>query len=238
MKLIVNELRKKVTNQGSLIETKKWQGIKNPPKMLELLHVSVKVQMMNTPKEASDAVNAKQPWANVHFSERTSGVPLNPDPSHAMWASTTNDFTIDGQKFSHTYSERMWSKSLHTGIRYDIADLNTLVDLLKREPDTRQAYLPMFFPEDLSASLEGQRVPCSLGWQFIVRDGKMNCFYPMRSCDVMRHLHNDLYFANKLVMWVIEKTGLDVVPGTLHFVATSLHCFESDKAIFDKGLIK
>ena len=238
MQKIVKKLRDALVSNGNIIKTESWQGTKQPPAMVELLHVSEKVQMLSNAKDISDAVNAKQPWANVHFAERVSGIPMNPDPSHTMWASTTNDFLSDETKFSHTYSERLWSKTLHSGIRFEVADLNTLVHVLKDEPDTRQAYLPMFFPEDLTASLLGERVPCSLGWQFIVRDGKMHCFYPMRSCDAMRHLQNDLYFANKLVLWLIEKTKLDVTPGTLHFVATSLHCFESDVYIYNKGLIK
>jgi len=235
---IVKKLRDQLLHEGVTIQTSSWQGTKSPPAMIEILHVSEKIPMLDNAKDISDAVNAKQPWANIHFKERVGGVPMNPDPSHIMWASSTTDYLADGEKFSHTYSERLWSKDLHSGIRYDIADLNTLVQVLIEDPDTRQAYLPMFFPEDLSASLLGERVPCSLGWHFIIRNGKMDCFYPMRSCDAMRHLHNDLYFANKLVLWVIEKTGIQVKPGTLHFVATSLHCFATDLPIYEKGLIK
>jgi len=51
----------------------------------------------------------------------------------------------------------------------------------------------------------------------------------MRSCDVVRHLHNDLYFANRLTQWMIEKSGLDVEVGYLHFSSTSLHCFVNDR---------
>jgi len=238
MHSIIKELRDRLVKEGTLVQTRSWQGTAKPPMMLELLHVSEKVEMLCSAKGVSNAVNAKQPWANIHFKERVGGKAMNPDPSHNMWARTTEEYMISGKKFSHTYSERMWSHGLHSGIRYEIADLNTLVRVLKVEPDTRQAYLPMFFPEDLTASLEGERVPCSLGWQFIVRNGRMDCFYPMRSCDALRHLQNDLYFANKLVLWLLEKTGIDAIPGTLHFVATSLHCFESDIDIYKKGLIR
>lgn len=238
MEKIVKRLRDKLVNDGVVIKTKSWQGTRQPPAMVELLHISEKIQMLEDPRSISEAVNAKQPWANIHFAERVGGVPMNPDPSHTMWASSTNDFLSDDTKFSHTYSERLWSKDLHTGIRFDIADLNTLVELLVKEPDTRQAYLPMFFPEDLTAAVQGERVPCSLGWHFIIRDNKLNVFYPMRSCDAMRHLQNDLYFANKLAIWVANKTKLNVGLGTLHFVATSLHCFEQDISIYKKGLIK
>lgn len=230
-------MRKKVFEEGYEITTQKWQGTDNPPTMLECLHVKESLVMYKTLPDAVEGFNPSLPWADKHFDERVSGKPLNPPPSHSIWAKGTDNY-MDGGVFSHSYPERLWSKGLHKGIRYDIADLNTLIDILKKEPDTRQAYLPMFFPEDLSASLEGERVPCTLGWHFIVRKGRMDCFYPMRSCDVARHLHNDLYLANRLVLWIIEQTELDVRPGVLHFHATSLHAFKQDKLLWDKGLIR
>ena len=220
----IYRFRSRLFSSGTEITTKSWQGKGNPPKMLEILHVSEIMPMYETIEGIVEATNAKMPWAEVHFQERVSGVPMNPPPSHTMWAKGTEDFFEDGDKFSHSYPERMWSKELHSGIRYDIADLSTLVKV--------------FFPEDLSASLQGDRVPCTLGWHFIVREGRMDCFYPMRSCDAVRHLHNDLFFANRLVIWLLEQTGIKAVPGVLHFAATSLHCFKEDKLLWDKGIIK
>lgn len=238
MRGLISLLRIELTNNGRRVKTQKWQGKDEPPEMLELLHVSMKTPLLSDVLTLASECKAKLPWADLHFKERVGGEPLNPPPSYKLWARNLEEFYATGHEcFSHSYPERMWSKGLHTGIRYDIADLNTLVEVLKKDPTTRQAYLPFFFPEDLSASLDGERVPCSLGWHFIIRDGRMDLFYALRSCDAMRHLHNDLYFANRLVLWVIEQTGLDVVPGELHFVVTSLHCFASDKAIFEKGLI-
>lgn len=239
MEKIVKKLRDKLVNEGEVIKTSSWQGTDNPPEMVEVLHISELIPMLNDAKELSDVLGAKQPWANVHFKERVQGFPSNPDPSHKMWARTTDNYKMDEAKFSHTYSERLWPSKLYKGIRFNVGDLNSIVNIFRTEPDTRQAYMPMFMHEDLNASLLGERVPCSLGWHFIIRNGKMDCMYPMRSCDAMRHLHNDLYFANKLVMWIIKKAELkDVVPGNLHFIATSLHCFKQDIPLYEKGIIK
>jgi len=239
MKAAIHNLRQRLMFEGEEITTQSWQGKGNPPTMLELLHVSEIIPMSRTAQCLIKSSGAKLPWATIHFEERVSGQPLNPPPSHKLWAPGTEAFFEGGEKFSHSYPERMWSQGLHHGIRYDIADLRTLVEVLRKEPDTRQAYLPIFFPEDLSASLAGDRVPCTLGWHFIVRNGKMDCFYPMRSCDAIRHMHNDFFFANMLTIWLIEQAGLKgVTPGVLHFNATSLHCFKQDKEAWDKGLIK
>lgn len=246
MKLVMDKagetiryLREAVVYGGNIVNTKSWQGVPSPDDMFETLHVSVTLGMEQEADKIALECNAKLPWADIHFNERVGGFPLNPPPSYKMWARNLEEFYATGHEcFSHSYPERMWSKTLHSGIRYDIADLNTLVDLLRQDPTTRQAYLPFFFPEDLSAAVLGERVPCSLGWHFIIRDGRMDLFYALRSCDVMRHLHNDIYFANRLAIWVREKAGLNVAMGNMHLVVTSLHCFVKDRELFEKGFIK
>lgn len=235
----IKHLRDTVVYQGSIVSAKSWQGIPSPDDMYEVLHTSLTIAMESDTNICARECNAKLPWADIHFQERVGGVPLNPPPSYELWARNLEEFYATGHKcFSHSYPERMWSKELHSGIRYDIADLSTLVELLKKDPTTRQAYLPFFFPEDLTAAVLGERVPCSLGWHFIVRNGQLDLFYALRSCDVMRHLHNDIYFANRLAIWVKEKAGLDIAMGKLHLVVTSLHCFIQDKNLYEKGLIK
>ena len=133
------------------------------------------------------------------------------------------------EAFSHSYPERMWQDTEQMGVRFNIADLNTAVELLKKEPTTRQCYIPIWFPEDGTAALAGERVPCTFGWHFMLRENELHCAYHMRSCDVMRHLHNDLYFANRLALWLIREAELDVEPGIMNFSASSLHCFVVDK---------
>lgn len=230
LKTGLKELRKNLYYNGSPIKTAKWQGIENPPEFLEIIHASIKIEMSQTKEHAAELCNPKLPWADEHFEERVSGQPLNPPPSHKNWLRGNEEYMSgDSKKFSHSYPERFWSKTLHSGIRFPIGDLNDIITILKDDMNSRQAYLPIYFPEDLGASVLGERIPCTLGYQFIVRDGKLDVFYPMRSCDVLRHLHNDLYMANRLAIFVKEKAQLDVKIGTLHFVATSLHCFTNDK---------
>lgn len=160
-------------------------------------------------------------------------------------------------KFDHTYPERFWPKwagqlefyeatvpqmeehyknedaGPNEGIRFRYGDLQDVIDLLRREPHTRQAYLPIFFPEDTSP--DAQRKPCTLGYQFIMRLGELHCFYPMRSCDLVRHWADDAYLAVRLVLHVISECASDshpvwegVSPGSLTMHMTSLHVFEND----------
>jgi hypothetical protein len=225
-------LRKALSEKGYVIQTERWQGGTDHPEFLEILHADLICPMSKNAQEASDLLNATQPWADTHFDERVSGIPYNPPPSHVMWLKDTDKYLMD-KEFSHSYPERMWCDNTTDGIRFKWGNLDTAVELLKKENTTRQCYVPMWFPEDLTAALQGERVPCTFGWHFMLRHGYLHCSYHMRSCDVVRHLHNDLYFANRLALWLIEKAELDAVPGMLHFSATSLHCFELDRYTLD-----
>jgi hypothetical protein len=179
-------------------------------------------------------------------------------------------------QFSHTYQERFWPKHAggpygkhntkgldhdrsysrsegRLGIRYRYGDLDDVVNLLRREPQTRQAYFPIFFPEDTGAT-HGGRIPCTLGYHFLLRSGLLHCWYEIRSCDAVRHFRDDLYLATRLVQWVIaelvekelrqsssaavtgsgpgldsEQVWVDVEPGTMFFKAHSFHVHMGDR---------
>lgn len=141
--------------------------------------------------------------------------------------------------YDHNYMERFWPKLAgnasqpHQGIRFSYGDLADVVAQLKREPLTRQAFLPIFHPEDTGATA-GQRVPCTLGYHFIVREGKLNVVYYLRSCEIYRHFKNDVYMAMRLAQWVEEESGLDLEMGTLTMHITSLHGFVGDTPHIEK----
>jgi hypothetical protein len=162
-----------------VVHTEKWQGkdIKTDPKysMIEILNHSFTCQINGDLDSMREQINPNVSWADEHFEERVSKLPLNPPPSHERWPyAQKNNAEFGGmEKFSHTYPERIWPKygemknilrsdlispSLK-GIRYDYGDFNDVVSLMAREPFTRQAFLPIWFPEDTGA-VEGQRVPC------------------------------------------------------------------------------
>ena len=182
--------------------------------------------MYKTIEEAHDALVDRQykEWALVHHAERVSGIPHNPPPSHKIWQGASESMSKrDATKFSHSYPERFWEDQ----------SLGKLIDLLVKEPDTRQAYLPMYLQKDLDDSLAGERVPCSLGWHFIIRNNRLHVMYPMRSLDVAKHLGNDLFFINALTLFIIQrlqsrrlKQFLFLKPGELNFQVTSAHYFK------------
>lgn len=232
---------------GRKVETKTIQGMPSPTPMWEAINITLRAQMPPTIMMAAEQINPNQEWADQHFAERVGGVPLNPPPSHVNWpyAKDKNDKFRFDEAFSHTYPERFWPKEAGTnqprtesgiglpneGIRYEYGDLNNLISILKKDPNTRQAFLPIWFPEDLhAADKEGVRVPCSLGYQIVIREGYLHIIYFIRSCDYFRHFRDDIYLAYRLAAWVRAKVSPDNISlGTFTMHITSLHCFLPEK---------
>jgi hypothetical protein len=235
------------------VHTEKWQGkeIKNDPKytMIETLNLSFSCQMSPDIKVIGEQINPNFAWADEHFEERVGGLPLNPPPSHVRWPyAQKNNAEFGGEeKFSHTYPERIWPKfaseipnSKMSGIRYDYGDFNDVISLMSREPFTRQAFLPIWFPED-TGSVTGERVPCTIGYHFIRRGDWVHVVYYIRSCDFFRHFRDDIYLCAKKVFWLIDKLKeIDpenwnhVKPGMLTMHITSLHAWAVEKPLLKK----
>lgn len=240
LKTAIKECRRSLLEEGNVLKTDSWQGLSTGFEFLELEAVNFISPLPKTCDEAEEMCNPWLPWADDHFMERISGKPLNPPPSHKYWLSGNEEFK-SGDKFSHSYPERFWPKSLmESGIRYKTGDLNDLINLLKKDLYTRQAYLPIYFPEDLGASALGERVPCTLGYHFYIRNGKLNVFYPMRSCDALRHFHNDMYLCYRLTEYIMEKVDPDlelgIELGYIHFSCSSFHCFTNDKYALQQSI--
>lgn len=122
----------------------------------------------------------------------------------------------------------------HMGIAHEYGDLADLVYLIAGEPHTRQAYIPLFHPEDTGISDGGRKV-CTLGYHLICRDNRLNIWYPLRSCDLIRHWADDCYLAVRLLLWVLDRCREinpdfwnRVKPGLYSMHATSLHIFATD----------
>ena len=242
------------------VATGEWQSqdITGKEAMItrELANASIVIGLPQTSHHLGMKTGARLPWAEDHFLERVSGEPLNPSPSEAWWPfaqkvgdDTNKDHKSQGEAFSHTYPERMWPKWAGEtyaemadstsvawdpikGIRFYYGDLGDVVDQLDRSPMTRQAYLPIWFPEDTGA-VHRERVPCTLGYHFFIRNDTLQITYYMRSCDLIRHFQDDVYMAGRLAQWVRDELNnrigkLRYEVGELIMHITSLHCFEGD----------
>ncbi len=242
--------KEKLIDHGYVVQTERWQGIPSPDDMWETLNTSFSTFVPHTLEELRDEVRPNLPWADDHFEERIGGQPLNPPPSNEWWPFNQKknvQFKTE-EKFSHTYPERLWPKfaseepnSTMLGIRYHYGDFGDVIDLLQREPFTRQAFLPLWFPED-TGSVHGERVPCTIGYHFMRRSDYLHIVYYIRSCDYLRHFRDDIYMACRKVFWVLEKLAerspeswLGVKPGFFTMHITSLHCFNKEKEVLKQN---
>lgn len=237
------------------VDVGQWQGlnIKGDPLKVtwELREVILSLRMPESVSQAQQEIQPNLPWAEDHFLERVSGVPHNPPPSQAWWPFIQNGHSehFNNGQFSHTYPERFWPKHAghhicncdnndnycdygpRTGIRYDYGDLRNVVNRLTNNPLTRQAYLPVWFPEDTGAPAH-ERVPCTLGYLFMIRDNRLHVTYHIRSCDFMRHFRDDVYMATRLGQWMRDEVDLGGIQmGDLTMHVSSFHIFAGDRAM-------
>ena len=253
-----------------LVESSTWQSTKAPQPMAELFNQTVRLDTNGQTDLGmfAAAIEPNLPWADEHFvKERVSGDPINPGTTWKIWpySASANTHRREGEEdpqFDHSYAERYWPKFAGTtkggiltetpnehdtawGYRFTYGDLNDIVETLVADPLTRQAYLPIWFPEDLGAVRLGKRVPCTLGYHFILRNNRLHLIYPMRSCDFVRHFRDDVYLTIRLLLWVLEQCKLadpknwsTITPGTFTMHITSLHMFESDQRSLVRRLTK
>jgi|SRR6478609_659659 len=261
--LAIQYAKDKLYAHGQRIPQKTWQSVPSPGDTWELLNHHLGFQISSDIPTLIESVKPQLPWAEDHFIERISGIPANPGEQYKNWPgfkTGKEDEFKPGGKFSHTYMERFWPRlagepnpdlpnefpTSMKGIRFDYGDFMDAMILLRRDPTTRQAFLPIWFPEDLKAAAEGQRVPCTLGYHFIIRNGMMHINYFIRSCDALRHMRNDIYMACRLFFHIKQimvggvadydteqskKFWEDLRPGALNMYITSLHVFYDEREI-------
>lgn len=246
LQTLIEVTRDSLLAQHKLVSTEQWQSRPtngNPAlQTYELLNHYVTTSFVPvTPEELAAQVGPNLPWAEEHFLERISGQPLNPPPSWERWpfASSAASFRKD-KKFSHTYPERMWptfhpNGRVRKGVRFTYGDFNNVIELLARQPGTRQAYLPIWFPEDTGV-VHGERVPCTLGYWFIIRNGLLHLSYFIRSCDFYHHFRDDVYLTIRLQQHVMGRLlNLDqphlnqLGIGSFSMWIGSLHLFVNDR---------
>lgn len=229
------------------IHPDRWQAVdvsKKPDMaMRELFSTSFQVPLRGLENLGhwQEDILPNLPFADVHFAERIGGEGTNPGEAWKIWPwghSAAGHLTAgESNRFTHTYQERFWPTRLEDhnanpqGIRYRYGDYNDLVRTLREDPLTRQAYLPIWFPEDLACN---GRKPCSLGYHLLMRHDYLHITYGIRSCDFVRHWRDDCYFTVRLLLETLSRLrAMDerwqsVKPGMFIMHIGSLHMFVND----------
>lgn len=172
-------------------------------------------------KAMGDESAAVLDYIALEHMDRVSPHLRNPGAAWAARPKLWQQFLHDG-RFSYTYNERFR------------VQLPRIIEELKARPATRQAIVTMWDHHQDLAHLGGSaRVPCSMYYQFILREGKLDCIYTMRSCDFLTHFPVDVWLGCSLMQYVAQ--ALETQPGHfIHFIG-SLHAYATDlkaKGIF------
>jgi thymidylate synthase len=172
-----------------------------------------------------DVPNDQAFYIAQEFRERISGERINPGSAFLndedYWSQFLHDDPDGGPRFSYTYAERM-------------ADaLQEVIFTLRTDKNSRRAYLPIYWPEDALNGARTIRIPCSIGYHFMVRAGQVMLHYTMRSCDFAKHFHKDVALAIMLQQYVAEQIRMEEHLGLFTHTIFSLHAFDKDlKGIF------
>lgn len=121
---------------------------------------------------------------------------------------------MDGQAFAGAYGPRIRNQ------------LPMVQGRLLQDPDTRQAIVTIWDPiQDLVGSPR-RDVPCTIGFQFFIRHGRLDMHVHMRSNDVWLGLAYDCFQFTRLQCTMAECIGA-VAGEYVHHVG-SLHLYERD----------
>lgn len=153
-------------------------------------------------------------WVKAELAERLTQ-DVNPGEAWRLRYDLWEQFLVRG-RFDYTYSERLNG--------FDA--IGRIIAEIRRNPDSRQLILSVWDRGDIQYIGGYRRVPCSIYYQFFVREGKIHVVYNQRSADVVAHFGNDVWLAYNLMKHIAYHT--EYLPGYLHHTIGSLHVYQKD----------
>ena len=134
----------------------------------------------------------------------------------SYYAPQYKNFAEDDGTINGAYGPRLMSQ------------YTTLIELLGQLPNTRRAVIGLWTPRDLDVADYSKDVPCTLSYQFIIDDGKLNMIATMRSNDAWLGFPYDV-FVNTCIQRLIAGE-LVLEPGWYQHQVGSMHIYEKDVA--------
>lgn len=171
-----------------------------------------------------DEADNIEEYCKQEFLDRINREGLNPGNSYKvrldLWQSLMSK--KDGEKFDYTYSER---------INY-CHQLDNAIAALKDDIHSRRAMIMIFKPEDtMESSGFATRIPCSIDYQFLIRNNKLMVLYHIRSQDYFKHFAIDIWLANAMQEYMVEQlkdTYPNLKVGSLNYYCGSFHAYNED----------
>lgn len=211
------------------VHTQSYQNkiIKDDPNMTTKEIQAFEFMVVDT-SDKDEMPGCTLPWLKAEFKERVSEDSVNPGEAYKLRPEVWNEFLVKREsmqsnddaidlvdKFDYTYNERLSYQ------------LKYIIDELRLNPETRQAIIEVHNNiYDLQGLGGRKRIPCSLLYQFMIRDGALDVIYIMRSSDFATHFQNDIWLAAELRNYVAAMLGIP--QGKFFMFVSSLHCYKRD----------
>lgn len=179
----------------------------------ELLGYSYMIADPSDKDKMLEVFGKDRAWAEAEFTERICGLKLNPGEAYKL-RPVWEEFVHDG-KFGYTYSERIGDQ------------VGKVIAELTEHPGSRQGIIGMWDPNlDIDRIGGKVRVPCTMFYQVIIRQGKLHMVYVIRSNDVYEHFAYDVWLAITLQQYIASCLGIPV--GRYYQFITSFHGYAKD----------
>lgn len=179
--------------------------------------------------------NNSRKWADCEFGERINPYPENPGDAYKLMENIWGEFLDSDGKFDYTYSER-----LNEIPGSNMNPIYEVIELLKKDPDTRKAILPIYSSQDTQYIRSGaKRIPCSMYYDFLIRpnvkgEDQLNICYHQRSSDFVTFFGSDVYLAWCMMEHIAKAVGVKV--GNLYHTIDSLHSYKKDWVTLKSGI--
>lgn len=232
----VNEIRRDLAEMGLDVHPHSYQNkiVADDPNFAtkELTNYVYSV----VDPDLADLPNIDSDWVKAEAGERFSGKRINPGEAYKLRYDVWKEFLVDdGSRFDYTYPERL-NPSV-PGSLCNIDQIQRVVDELANNPDSRQCFISIWNPLDITEMGGIRRIPCSLGYLVQVRGGKLQITYLQRSSDFATHFQNDvalsIALANCISARLKSKYSLDYPVGLFTHWIGSLHVYHKDiKTVF------
>lgn len=230
---MIREMGRELKSSGITVPIKHYQNIAlegddmNTKELIGVNFIISKPQLKK--KEMLDFMfgneaNNIEDYCKQEILDRIDRNCLNPGNSYKirldLWQKLMSK--EDSNKFDYTYSER---------INY-LNQLDNAIAALKEDEHTRRAMIMVFKPEDTKeASGFATRIPCSVSYQFLIRNNKLMCLYSIRSNDLFNHFCIDIWLTNALQEYIVDQlkdTYPNLKVGPLNYYCGSLHAYNKD----------
>lgn len=215
-----DELARELREMGIVYQSDtvqdKYVGDNPEYQTLELMGYSYCLQNYSDLEELLPHMGMDKDWVKAEINDRLNFHLKNKNPGEA-WL-LRKDFWepyLRNGFFSYSYPER-WQ-----------AQIPYIIQELISRPNTRQAILSFYeSTKDMMNWGGNDRVPCSLTYQFLIRDNMLHIIYNQRSCDYTLFYASDVYTTIKLMQYVAKRVGVE--PGYFYHMLGSLHTFKAN----------